>query len=109
MVDLGCSVISVDSAEQALESLGSDEVDLILSDVVMPGMSGLELARRVRETRPGIPVLLATGYSNEIMERGFECAVLGKPFGAADLSRAMSALLIESGISRPKTSAAARG
>ncbi|WP_395622650.1 PAS domain S-box protein [Sphingomonas daechungensis] len=108
LVDLGCSVVSADSAEQALESLGSDEVDLILSDVVMPGMSGLELARRVRETRPGIPVLLATGYSNEIMERGSECAVLGKPFGAADLSRAMSALLIESGISRPKTSAAAR-
>ena len=72
----------------------------------MPGMSGVELARRMRESHPGVPVLLATGYSDEIVKRGSEFNVLAKPFGAADLSKAMAAVL--NGTGRP-ASAAGRG
>ena len=110
LADLGCKVLSADSAEQALKLLKDEEVDLILSDVVMPGMSGVELARRVREDHPTVPVLLATGYSDEILKRGSEFAVLSKPFGAADLSKALSSLLAEhdKNLSRPP-SAAVRG
>ena len=97
LADLGCKVIPSESAEQALRLLRASPIDLVLSDVVMPGMSGLELARRIREDLPELPVLLATGYSDEIRQRGSEFAVLGKPFGAADLSKAMSALLAQHG------------
>ena len=93
LADLGCDVISVDSAQTALRKLQSDRFDLVLSDVVMPEMSGVELARRVRDDHPDVPVLLATGYSDEILRTGTEFAVIAKPFGAADLSQAMAEVL----------------
>ena len=91
--DLGCNVVSTESAEEALHELAEDGIDLVLSDVVMPGMSGVELAQKVQETYPTVPILLATGYSDEIVSRGSEFSVLLKPFGAADLSKAMAAVL----------------
>ena len=108
LADLGCKVISSESGEQALQQLRANSIDLVLSDVVMPGMSGVELARHIREEQPGMPVLLATGYSDELLQRGSEFAVLGKPFGAADLSKAMAALLAEEGkkASSPPSAAA---
>jgi CheY-like chemotaxis protein len=87
LIDLGCKVMTAENADQALAHLESGGIDLVLSDVVMPGMSGVELARHVLEDHPGVPVLLATGYSDELLKRGTEFAVLGKPFGAADLSK----------------------
>ena len=106
LADLGCEVIPAESAEQALERLETRPVDLVLTDVVMPGMSGVELARQIGKRHPDVPVLLATGYSDEIVKRGSEFAVLSKPFGATDLSKAMAAVL--NGASR-QPSAAARG
>ncbi|HET6942425.1 MAG TPA: PAS domain S-box protein [Sphingomicrobium sp.] len=106
LVDLGCEVVSMETGEDALEHLGSGEVDLIVTDVVMPGMSGVELARLIGKAHPDVPVLLATGYSDEIVKRGSEFVVLAKPFGAADLSKAMAAVL--NGASR-QPSVAVRG
>jgi CheY-like chemotaxis protein len=99
--DLGCDVISAESGERALQILKTETFDLMLSDVVMPGMSGLALARQVRKTRPGLPVLLATGYSDEIRNTGSEFAVIAKPFGIGDLSAAIAIALDE-----PDTNAA---
>ena len=79
-----------------MKLLETEQVDLMLSDVVMPGMSGLQLARKVRKARPDLPVLLATGYSDEIRNTGSEFAVIAKPFGIGDLSTAISAALSES-------------
>ena len=93
LADLGCDVVPAESAEAALARLDDKGIDLVLSDVVMPGMSGVELAQAIRDTHPKVPVLLATGYSDEIVKRGSEFAVLSKPFGAADLSKAMAAVL----------------
>ena len=95
--DLGCDVITADGAEPALELLKTEAVDLMLSDVVMPGMSGLALAREVRKTRPELPVLLATGYSDEIRNTGSEFGVIAKPFGIGDLSTAIAEALRERG------------
>ena len=95
--DLGCEVISAEDAEHALKQLETATVDLMLSDVVMPGMSGLALARQVRKTNPALPVLLATGYSDEIRNTGSEFAVIAKPFGIADLSKAIARTLSETG------------
>jgi PAS domain S-box-containing protein len=93
LIDLGCAVVATESAEEALARLATDGFDLVLSDVVMPGMSGVELALELQESHPGVPVLLATGYSDELVKRGSEFSVLLKPFGAVDLSKAMAAVL----------------
>ena len=91
--DLGCRVVSAENGEKALDKLAADGIDLVVSDVVMPGMSGVELAYKVQEIHPKVPVLLATGYSDEIAQHGSEFSVLLKPFGAADLSKAMTEVL----------------
>src|SRR6185369_9218235 len=82
--EFGYSVRWVESAHKAIEMLAQedDEVDLVFSDVVMPaGMSGVQMARVVRERFPNLPVLLTTGYSSAAMEAlsaGFP--ILNKPY-----------------------------
>ena len=91
--DLGCRVICASNADEALRQLETEAVDLVFSDVVMPGMNGVELARRVREFDDQVPVLLATGYSDEIVKNRTEFAVLAKPYRTQELSEAMASLL----------------
>ena len=93
LADLGCAVACAAGASEALEILAGGGIDLVLSDVVMPEVSGVELARAVRESHPDVPVLLATGYSDEIALGRSEFAVISKPFGAADLSKAIAGVL----------------
>jgi hypothetical protein len=83
---MGYQVILASSGEQALELAAShlDEIDLLLTDVMLPGIKGHELARRVLNTHPGIGILFMSGYLRPSMancnaERGFE-AFLQKPF-----------------------------
>jgi PAS domain S-box-containing protein len=88
--DLGYTVRRVDSADAALAILGEDEfaADLVFSDVIMPGMNGVELAGIIRERYPGLPVVLTSGYSNVLAEnahRGFE--LIQKPYSVELLSR----------------------
>ncbi|HEY0855568.1 MAG TPA: PAS domain-containing protein [Albitalea sp.] len=80
----GCEVLHLPTGDQArsfLEAAPEDPVDLVLSDIVMPGhTSGVALAQWMRQHRPQLPVLLATGYSTEMAvatEQGF--TVLQKP------------------------------
>ena len=61
---LGCSVLRAASRDEALAVLDSGaHVDLVFSDVVMPAGNGLELAHDVRQRRPALPIVLATGYA----------------------------------------------
>jgi PAS domain S-box-containing protein len=90
--DLGYRTVLVPNAEEALQRLGSDGsgFDAVFSDVVMPGIGGLELAKRLRRTLPGLPVVLASGYSHVLAQEGahgFE--LLQKPYSADQLSRAL--------------------
>ena len=68
--DLGYTVRRVASADAALAILAEDEfsADLVFSDVIMPGMNGVELAGLIRERYPGLPVVLTSGYSNVLAE-----------------------------------------
>ncbi len=91
--DLGCKPISAASGEEALRLFETEPVDLIFSDVVMPGTSGVELARRARAIKGDVPILLATGYSDEIVRSRPEFPVLVKPYGSRELSEAMAAAL----------------
>src|SRR5207248_3017929 len=60
----GCEVLLANSAEAAIDVLNKRHgIELVLSDIVMPGMSGLELGRLVREYHPEMPVILGSGYT----------------------------------------------
>jgi PAS domain S-box-containing protein len=92
--ELGYKVLSAASADEALELLGSHSVDVLFSDVVMPGRSGLELARLARQSYPLLPVLLASGYSEEIVgSAGSEFEILRKPYDAGMLEAAIGTAL----------------
>jgi len=88
MVERGHTVVSTGSAPEALHVLNSGQpFDLILSDLVMPGgLNGLDLAQRVRNRWPALPVLLATGYSDQAakaIKEGFP--LISKPYEPAAL------------------------
>ncbi len=94
----GYSVVHAENADRALEVLGNGRrFDLVFSDIVMPGsMNGLDLARRVRERFPAMPVLLTTGYSNAAgtaEAEGFR--LLQKPYRPEILAEAVRDLLAE--------------
>jgi len=81
--DIGLDVTWVDCAEGALARLGGaiDRFDLVLTDVVMPGMSGIDLAKRIAHRWPGIPVVLTSGFSDDLVQGyGSEFELLPKPF-----------------------------
>ena len=96
--DLGYAIRWVATAKDALAALAEDEFafDLIFSDVIMPGMSGIELAVLVRERYPGLPVVLTSGYSSVLADnahRGFE--LIQKPYSVEALSRTLRKVLSE--------------
>jgi PAS domain S-box-containing protein len=78
--ELACQVTAAENAAQALQMLETKLPDVVLSDVVMPGMSGLELARKIRRQHPRLPILLATGHSDELVNGECEFDVLSKPY-----------------------------
>jgi len=94
LAELGFEGVIAHSAKEALEQLaGGDRPKLIFSDVVMPGgISGIELARKVRDRFPELPILLTTGYSEEVGgSHGFP--VLQKPYEMDGLASALGNLL----------------
>jgi CheY-like chemotaxis protein len=92
---LGCDVLLADCGLAALDILGSDPaVDLLMVDVRMAGMDGLELIERARALRPGLKTLIMTGGAEVPQARGRGAtALLRKPFRAADLARSLASLL----------------
>lgn len=86
--DLGHTVITAHSGAQALELIGAhDDIDLVITDQSMPGMSGVELAAALRERRPGLPVVLATGYGAP--PDGVTMPILPKPYSQEMLEAAI--------------------
>ena len=94
--EIGHRVIWARSGAQALELALKDGFDAVFSDVVMPGMSGLELAQTLAELRPRLPVVLTTGYSDEIAKSGTGGRpVLLKPYRLDTLAAALDLVLRE--------------
>ena len=90
---LGYVVRRVPNAEAALRAIDRDGIDLVFSDIVMPGgMDGLALARRLREVRPTLPILLATGYSDAAINAHGDFPILRKPYEIHELSQAIARL-----------------
>jgi CheY-like chemotaxis protein len=79
--DLGHRVIGVNSARHALDVIRSEQpIDLMVTDHVMPGMTGLELAAVSRQLRPSLPILLATGYAELPEGSQLDLPRLAKPY-----------------------------
>ncbi len=86
---LGCSVAGVGSGEAALELLARERgYDLLVTDVGLPGMSGEELAVKVREQFPSLPVVIASGYGRPGIE-GEGMQFISKPYSSIDLQQAL--------------------
>ena len=92
--ELGHRVEWARSGEEALALAGASRFDAVFSDVVMPGMSGLELADQLKRIRPRLPVILTTGYSDEIAEGGTGGRpVILKPYRLETLAAALDQVL----------------
>jgi CheY-like chemotaxis protein len=96
---LGYRVLVAGDGEQAWALFRAHRADIALAilDVVMPGLSGVEAAARMRELNPGLPIILATGYdAGDELAHAEVSRVLSKPFRVDVLARAMRKALEES-------------
>jgi DNA-binding NtrC family response regulator len=85
----GFEILEAETAERALEIIAGHELDLVLSDIRMPGLSGVELHREIKRTRPDLPVVLMTAFTaddhiDEATQAGV-FTVLSKPFEIDDV------------------------
>jgi PAS domain S-box-containing protein len=92
--DLGHRVIGANSGRHALDILRSKQpIDLMVTDHVMPGMTGIELAVKSREVRPALPILLATGYADLPEGAPLDLPRLAKPYHQDQLRDRLDQLL----------------
>lgn len=97
LAELGYRTVLAPDAAHALGELdaaGGDRFDAVFSDVVMPGMSGIELAQEVRRRRPDLPVILTSGYSTVLADEGshgFE--LIHKPYSLDQLATTLHRVL----------------
>ena len=87
--DDGYAVLAADTAERALEIMEGEHIDLVLTDMRMPGMDGIELLKRIRERHGDIGVIILTGYGQiesyiEAMNFG-AIEYVSKPFKVNEL------------------------
>ena len=92
LAELGYNTVLAMDGARALAELAtrSDDIDVVFSDVMMPGMSGIELGQEISRLYPGLPVILTSGYSEVLAQNGthgFE--LLHKPYSIDALSRAL--------------------
>lgn len=89
--------VRANDGAQALDALGRDQFAMVITDMRMPNMSGLELLKAVKENHPKIPVVLISGYSVADMEGGIDGVhpdgFLGKPLMMSDIERLLNTLL----------------
>lgn len=98
----GFRVLTAASGEAALDLLEGDEpIDVLFTDVVMPGLSGMELARRAKRLRPSLRILLASGYWPHIVTGLEPDERLSKPYDATALVTRVRRLLADG--ARPPT------
>jgi two-component system cell cycle sensor histidine kinase/response regulator CckA len=88
----GYTVVTADNGEDALEILAKGEkFDLLISDVVMPGMDGPTMVREARESRPDLKILFMSGYAEEQLRKSIDLEnvnFLPKPFSVTELAEA---------------------
>jgi DNA-binding NtrC family response regulator len=93
--ELGHSVAAVPEAELAIAKLGEESFDAVMTDVRLPGMSGIELARALTKSHPTMPVVIASGYGTlnvELMmgEKSRTVLMLPKPYDLDALAKTLN-------------------
>ena len=97
LMELGYRVLEAENARAGLRLMEQESIDLLLTDIVMPQMDGIELARRAAELDPELKIMFITGFAavtlntNHPMPR--DARVLSKPFHLKDLVREIDRLL----------------
>jgi len=92
--ELGHSVVSAESGNEALQIIASNPaIELILSDELMPGMTGSQLTTIIHELRPNLPVILASGFAELRPGSAVTAPRLAKPFSSRDLVAAIAAAM----------------
>jgi CheY-like chemotaxis protein len=90
LVDLGYDVVEASSGEEALQIvMGETPPELLLTDHLMPGMSGVELARKAQARMPALPILIISGYA-EVEGLAPELPRLTKPFRNSELAACLA-------------------
>jgi len=87
--EMGHVVQQLPSGKDALGQIRSHPFDIVVTDYLMPGMSGLELAREARKIRPDMPVLMITGFADIADDTASDVPRLPKPFRSAEMARAL--------------------
>jgi PAS domain S-box-containing protein len=96
--DLGHRAVAAYSAAEALEILKErSDVDLVITDHVMPRMTGLQLTQVVRKQRPDLPIILATGYAELASDEARDLPKLAKPFTQDELAMLIAKAVEKSG------------
>ena len=95
LMDVNREVYACSTAEAALEVFDQNRFDVLVTDVSLPGMSGLDLARHVLVTHPNFWVILCTGYefNNRLKDVGVNVRALVKPFKVEELEALMSEII----------------
>lgn len=93
----GYDVVMAASGAEALEAARTQQIGLLVTDLVMPAMDGVTLAERLRTEQPGLPVLFITGHAGSELARRLpgDATVLRKPFRALELVSSIARLAPE--------------
>ena len=90
LIDLGHSVLESPSGAHALRLLESDrQFDIVITDYAMPGMTGLDLATKIKQLQPKLPVVIATGYAELPPHATLGFPRLNKPYTQQQLAEAV--------------------
>lgn len=90
----GYQVVTAASGAEALETLERENIDLVLSDQMMPGMTGTELAKTVKATRPTMPVILISGVNEVPADAIYADRFISKVGGPELLFKTVSDVLV---------------
>jgi two-component system cell cycle sensor histidine kinase/response regulator CckA len=95
---VGYRVLATDSGQAALRMFAAGEpIDIVVSDMLMPGMSGVDLARALDQVAPLVPILFMSGYADDagaaVIASRPSSSFLPKPFSLADLTAKLRTLL----------------
>jgi two-component system cell cycle sensor histidine kinase/response regulator CckA len=93
LTNAGFRVVSASSGQRALDVLEQTSIRLLVTDLKMPGMNGRELAERVRQRKPQLPILFISGYPSPRTTEALPGPILIKPFTEEELVRQVDRLL----------------
>jgi DNA-binding NtrC family response regulator len=95
LLELGHEAVAVTDAELALERVSAERFDTVMTDVSLPGMSGIDLAKELVKRHPGMPVVIASGYGSLNLEsllgdKQANVLALQKPYDMAMLQQTLN-------------------